>query len=106
VPQNHVGDSLSVAPQNQREQDGVEHASKSSGLLHLEASWARVSQFASKLVEERQRVVHVASSWMSHEDEAEDGRVDAMGCIRLFYPYFVVFIVLGRRVILVFWMVL
>jgi hypothetical protein len=30
-------------------------------------------------------------------DEAEDGRVDAMGCIRLFYPNFTVFIVLGHK---------
>jgi hypothetical protein len=51
-------------------------------------------------------VVHVASSQRSHKDEAEDGRVDAMGCIRLFYPYFVLFMVLGPRGNLVFWMVL
>jgi hypothetical protein len=34
--------------------------------------------------------------------EAEDGRVDVMGCIRPFYPTFTVFIVLGSRGILVF----
>jgi hypothetical protein len=38
----------------------VGHTSKSSGLLHVKASRARVSQFASKLVEVRRRVVHVA----------------------------------------------
>jgi hypothetical protein len=35
---------LSVAPQNQRREDGVGHASRSGGLLHLEASHTRVSQ--------------------------------------------------------------
>jgi hypothetical protein len=59
--QNQTGYSLSVAPQNRRE-----HASRSSGLLHVEASRARVSQFASKLTEARRRVVHVAPSRMLH----------------------------------------
>jgi hypothetical protein len=98
VTQNEVGYGLSVAPQNRREDDhGVGHASRSSGLLHLEASRARVSQFASKLAEERRRVVHVASSRRSHEDESEDGRADVTGCIELFYTYFVVFFVLGHE---------
>jgi hypothetical protein len=44
-PQNQVGYSLSVAPQNRREdEDGVGHALRSSILLRLEASRARVSQ--------------------------------------------------------------
>jgi hypothetical protein len=42
-------------------------------------------------------MVHVASLWMSHGDEAEDGWIDAMSCIRLFYPKFAVFIVLGHK---------
>jgi hypothetical protein len=42
-------------------------------------------------------VVHVVSSQSSHEDEAKDERIDAMGYIRLFYPYFTIFIVLGLR---------
>jgi hypothetical protein len=42
-------------------------------------------------------VVHVASSWRSRGDESEDGRVDVMGCIGLFYPNFVVFFVLGHK---------
>jgi hypothetical protein len=49
-PQNQAGDGLSVAPQNRQEEDG-RHTSRSSGLLHLEASRVRVSQFASKLTE-------------------------------------------------------
>jgi hypothetical protein len=35
---------LSVAPQNRRREVGVGHASRSSGLLHVKASLARVSQ--------------------------------------------------------------
>jgi hypothetical protein len=42
-------------------------------------------------------MVHVALSWRSHRDEAEGERVDAMCCIRLFYPNFAVFIVLGHK---------
>jgi hypothetical protein len=38
-------------------------------------------------------VVHVASLQRSRGDEAEDGWVDAMGCIRLFSPNFAVFVV-------------
>jgi hypothetical protein len=39
-----VGFGLSVASQNQRKEVGVGHASRSSGLLGVEASLARVSQ--------------------------------------------------------------
>jgi hypothetical protein len=49
-------------------------------------------------------MVHVASLWRSCEDEVKDGRVDVMGCIGLFYPNIVVFIVLGPRGILAFWL--
>jgi hypothetical protein len=55
-------------------------------------------------VEEQRWVVHVASSWMSPKDETEGRWVDATFCINVFYPYFVIFIVLGHRSILVFWM--
>jgi hypothetical protein len=39
-----VGFGLSVAPQNRRREVGAEHASRSSSLLDVEASLARVSQ--------------------------------------------------------------
>jgi hypothetical protein len=42
-------------------------------------------------------MVHVASSRKPRGEEAEDGRVDATGCIRLFYPNFAIFIVLGHK---------
>jgi hypothetical protein len=45
-----VDDGLSVAPQNQWEDGiGVGHASRSSDLLHMEASRARVSQSGLKI---------------------------------------------------------
>jgi hypothetical protein len=82
----------------------VGHASRSSSLLCLEVSRVRVFQFTSKLAEERRRVVHAKSSQRLREDEAEDGRVNAKGYIILFYPYFIIFIVLDPRSISVFWM--
>jgi hypothetical protein len=47
-------------------------------------------------------MVHVTSSQRSHEVKAEDGWVDATGCIGAFYPKIVVFIVLGPKGILFF----
>jgi hypothetical protein len=73
----------------------VGHVSRSSSLLYMEASRAKVFQFASKLVEARRRVMHIAPSWRSCENQVKDGWVNAMGCIGPYYPYFVVFIVLG-----------
>jgi hypothetical protein len=47
-PQNQVDDGLSVAPQNRREDETVRgHASRSGGLVHVEAS--QVSVFESDL---------------------------------------------------------
>jgi hypothetical protein len=43
-PQNQVGFGLLVAPQNQWREVGAGHASRSSGLLRVEASLSRVSQ--------------------------------------------------------------
>jgi hypothetical protein len=43
-PRNQVGFGLSVAPQNRRREVDAGHASRSSGLLHVEASLVRVSQ--------------------------------------------------------------
>jgi hypothetical protein len=43
-PQNQADFGLSFASQNQWREDDTEHASRSSGLLLLEASHARVSQ--------------------------------------------------------------
>jgi hypothetical protein len=43
-PQNQAGFGLSVVPQYRRREVSVEHASRSSSLLAVEASLARVSQ--------------------------------------------------------------
>jgi hypothetical protein len=42
-------------------------------------------------------MVHVTSSQRSYRDEDEDGWIDATGRIGLFYPNFVVFIVLCHK---------
>jgi hypothetical protein len=39
----------------------------------------------------------VAPSWRLRRDEVEDRRVDIMGCVRSYYPYFIIFYVLNRR---------
>jgi hypothetical protein len=74
----------------------------SSSFLRLEASKARIFQSGLKTGGGATRMVHVTLSQRSCRVQVEDGRVDAMGRIRPFYPYFVVFIVLGPRGILVF----
>jgi hypothetical protein len=48
-PQNQASFGLSVVAQNQQEEDGVGHTSRSSSLLHVEASQARVSQSGLKI---------------------------------------------------------
>jgi hypothetical protein len=79
----------------------VGHVSRSSGLLRLEASRGRVFQSGLETGGDTAQMMHVASSRRSRGDEAEDGRVDATGCIGLCYPYFVIFTVFGPRGILV-----
>jgi hypothetical protein len=69
-------------------------------------AWKQVTlgflSLASRLVEVRRWVVHVAPSQRLRRDQVEDGRVGAMGCIIPCYPYFTIFCVLGPRGILVF----
>jgi hypothetical protein len=42
-------------------------------------------------------MVHMASSQRSCGSEAKDEHVNTMGCIRLFYLYFPVFVILGHK---------
>jgi hypothetical protein len=42
--------------------------------------------------------VHMAPSWRLRQRKVEDGRVDATGYVRPYYPTFVVFNVLGHMV--------
>jgi hypothetical protein len=60
-------------------------------------SQARVFQSSLKTGRGAAWMVHMAASWGSRGDEAEDRWVVAMGCIGLFYPSFAVFIVLGHK---------
>jgi hypothetical protein len=102
-PQNQAGFGLLVAPQNRWEfEDGVGHASRYRGLVHVEASQSRVFSLALRMAEAQRWVVHMALLPRPREDQVEDGWVNAMGCIRRFYPNFSVFYVLGTRGILVF----
>jgi hypothetical protein len=82
----------------------VGHPLRSSSLIHLEASRARVSQFNLKTSGGTTWMVHVTSLRRSCAGEAEDGRVNAIGYISLFYLNFAIFIVLGHRDILVFYL--
>jgi hypothetical protein len=60
-PQNHVAYGLSVVAQNRWEdEDSAGHTSRSSGLLHLEASQARVSYSGLKTGGGMAQMVHVA----------------------------------------------
>jgi hypothetical protein len=47
-PQNQVDFGLSVAPQNRWRKVDMGHTSRSNGLLHMEASMARVFQSSLK----------------------------------------------------------
>jgi hypothetical protein len=68
-----VSYGLSVAPQNRLEdKDCVGHALRSGGKLYREASWARVSQSNLKTGGGITQIVHVASSWRSLGDDAND----------------------------------
>jgi hypothetical protein len=60
-------------------------------------SLARVSQSSLKTGRAVVRMVHVESSQRSRGDKAKNGWVDAMGCIRLFEPNFVIFVVLDHK---------
>jgi hypothetical protein len=94
-------------PQNGWEdEDGVGHVSRSSGLLHLKTSRARVFQSGLKTGAGTVWVVHVASSWRLYQSEAKDGQFDGVRCgaaqVRPNYPYFIIVFFLAHRGILVF----
>jgi hypothetical protein len=102
-PKNQVGYGLSFSPQNRWEdEDDAEHASRFSGLFYQEVSRGRIFQISLKTGRGTMWMVHVISSRRSCGDESEDGHVNAMGCIGLFYSNFIVFVVLGHKSNLVF----
>jgi hypothetical protein len=107
-PQNHVGGGLSVCvskPMNgwRRCEDMRQH---------LVACFVRKEvgvgfpSFASKLVEQWHRVVHVTSSQRSRRSEAKDGQFDGVGCgvveVKPNYPSLVAIFLLAHRGIPVF----
>jgi hypothetical protein len=100
-PQNQVDFGLSVAPQNRLSELGVGHASRSNGLLHVEASLFRVFQSGLKTGGGATTVVHVAPSQRVRRRKVEDRWIDATGYVGPYYPTFVVFNVLGPRDIVV-----
>jgi hypothetical protein len=94
---------LSVVPQNRR-------SIKTAWGTHRDLATCfagkqvRLEFFSltSKLMDARQRVVHVTPSRRSHEDQVKDRRVNAMGYVGACYPYFTIFDVLDTIDILVF----
>jgi hypothetical protein len=68
----------------------VGHASRSSGLIHVEASLARVSQFGLKTGGVVMTGGARGTMWRLHRRQVEDGRVDATGCVGPYYPTFIV----------------
>jgi hypothetical protein len=86
-PQNQVDFDLSVVPQNQQREVGAGHASRSSGLFHVEASLARVFQSGLKTGRgattdgARGTIMKVASEARSRWT----GRCDGLG--RTLLPY-------------------
>jgi hypothetical protein len=87
VSQNQAGYDLSVVTQNRREdEDDTGHTLKSSGLLHVEASQIRVLLSYIKTGGGETRMMHMISSQMLRQDQVDDGRVDAIGCVGPCYP--------------------
>jgi hypothetical protein len=82
----------------------VGHTSISNSLLRVKASWVRVFKFSLKLVETQRRVVHVAPTRRSREEQVEDGQVDTTDFIRPFYLKIDVFFILGHMTVLVFYL--
>jgi hypothetical protein len=72
--------------------------------VEVEASRARNFQSGLKTVGGATRMVHMASLWRLHRDEAKERLVDATGYIRLFYPNFTVVVVLCHKANVVFWL--
>jgi hypothetical protein len=88
--QNQAGFGLSVAPQNRLREVDLGHALKSSSLLGVKVSLARVFQSGLK-------TDGGATTQRLRRKQAEAGRVDMTGCVGPCYPCFTVFLLLGPR---------
>jgi hypothetical protein len=91
-PQNQTDYNLLVTPQNRGEDDSARGTRRDLAACF---AWNQVTlgflSVTSRLAVAQWRVVHVTSSRRMYWVEAEDRRVDATGCIRLFYPNFIIF---------------
>jgi hypothetical protein len=101
VHQNQVSFGLSVASQNRRRDVYTVHASRSSSLLGVKASLARISQSALKTGGGAITGGDVASSRRLRWRQVKNRRVDATGCVGPCYPTFAVFHILDPRGIVV-----
>jgi hypothetical protein len=101
VPQNQVG-GLSVASQNRREDVTAWDTRRDLAVYFTwKQVWVGFSNLALRLTETRRWVVHVALSRRLRRSQIKDGRVDATGYIRLYYPCFIVFFLLDPKGIIV-----
>jgi hypothetical protein len=64
--------------------------------------WLEFLILVSRLAETRRQVLHVAPLQRLRRSQVEDGWVDAIGFVVPCYPYFVVFILLDHKSIVVF----
>jgi hypothetical protein len=85
-PQNQAVYGLSVAPQNRRKDATAWDTCRDLAACF---AWKQIKlwfpSLASRLAEARRQLVHVAPSQRLRRVQAEDGRVNAMGCI--FWPW-------------------
>jgi hypothetical protein len=103
-PQNQAGFGLSVAPQNRREGAMVWDTRRDlAAYFAWKQVWLEFFSLALRLGEAWCWMVHMTPSWRLRRNQVEDGRVDVMVYIELFYPTFVIFIVLGTRGIVIFY---
>jgi hypothetical protein len=100
--QNQAGFSLSVAPQNRWEDvTAWDTRWDLAAYFMWKQVWLGFPNLASTLAEARRRVMHVAPSQRLRRSQVEDRCVDVTGCVGPCYPYFIAFILLDTRGIVV-----
>jgi hypothetical protein len=100
-PQNQVSFRLSVAPQNRRRATVWDTRRDLAPCFAWQKVRLGFPSLTSRLAEAQRRVVHVAPSRRLCRVEAEDGRIDAMGCVGPCYHCFAVFFLLDPMGIVV-----
>jgi hypothetical protein len=99
--QNQAGFGLSIAYKTDGGRSARDTHWDLAACLAWKQVWLGFPSLVWRLVEARQRVVHVAPSRRLRRRQAEDGRVNAMGYVRPCYRTFTVFNVLCTRGIVV-----